>query len=156
MGVSTNGQICFGLYFDQDTEFPWDSEEFDGDFNDWWWIQSGWMWYGEQPFTTDGDYALGFSSGDPRISAYYDSRREWLLSHPSPAAKINYQSGECPAYILAVPSSILIARRGYPKEFNPTSLRVSESDVERLVQFCEKYGLEFLEQPKWYLSSYWG
>ena len=36
MGVSTDGQICFGIAFEECTEFPWDSEEYDGDIDAWW------------------------------------------------------------------------------------------------------------------------
>ncbi|KKM61996.1 hypothetical protein LCGC14_1526060, partial [marine sediment metagenome] len=28
MGVSTNGQICYGIMFDEDTEFPWDEDKY--------------------------------------------------------------------------------------------------------------------------------
>lgn len=39
MGVSTNAQICYGILFDEDFEFPWNGGEYGGGFDDlieWW------------------------------------------------------------------------------------------------------------------------
>lgn len=160
MSTSTDGQLSFGVKFEDGYEFPWDGTQsadiYDGDVNDWWLVQSGWTWAGEKPFTDAGDFAPGFSRHDPRINAYYDSRREWAKTHPCPVELVNYQSGECPAYILAIPGTVQTANRGYPEEIKPMSLVVPVGGREALVVFCEKYGLEFEGEPAWWLSSYWG
>jgi len=154
MGVSTNGQICFGIYFEEDAELPWDES---GDSLDEWWIEeSGWVWEGDNPYTSQGEYTPGFCDGDPRIDTYYNSRTEWKKSHPCPIVDVNYQSGDYPAYILAVPSTIKTANRGYPKVFSPGDLIVSLDEEKALLDFCNKYGLEYDTPPSWYLSSYWG
>ena len=36
MGVSTDGQICFGIMFDEGFEFPWNGGEDDQDLESWW------------------------------------------------------------------------------------------------------------------------
>jgi len=48
MGVSTDGQICFGIALDDDeaTKFPWDTDEHDGDIEHWWLYEEGY----ENPF----------------------------------------------------------------------------------------------------------
>lgn len=153
MGTSTNGQICFGTYFPEDFEFPWG----DRDVEEWWLIESGWKWEGENPWTDSGDYAPGFSRDDPRIDAWFDSRRDWIKSHPLPFVKVNYQSGECPAYILACPSSVMVAHRGSPSVFDPSTLyNFPSSEMKALVDFCMKYKLQYDTRPSWYISSYWG
>jgi hypothetical protein len=35
MGVSTDGLLFLGVLFDEDDEFPWHSDEFDYDWEDW-------------------------------------------------------------------------------------------------------------------------
>ena len=36
MGQSTNGELWYGVVFEDGYEFPWDAEEFSGDLDDWW------------------------------------------------------------------------------------------------------------------------
>ncbi len=156
MSTSTDGQISYGILFPEDYEFPWSASPFDGDINEWWLVESGWKWDGDEPFTEDGELATGFTSEDPRIGEYFRRQREWKKSNPLPIAEINYQSGDVPAYILAVPSSIKTANRGYPEPFVPESLIVNGQDRQALIDFCVAYGLEMDAPPSWYLSSYWG
>lgn len=138
MGTSTDGEISFGILFAEGYEFPWDSEEFGCDVDEWWLIETGWKWEGDQPFNSDGEYSPGFSQDDPRIDAYFDSKSDWKKEHPLPFEVINYQSSEAPAYILAIPSSHLTAHRGYPEAFTPSDLRANPTELRALVEFCEK------------------
>lgn len=153
MGTSTDGQICFGIYFPEEYEFPWTET----DIEEWWLVESGWKWEGENPWTEDGNYAPRFSQNDSRIDAWFDSQRDWKKSHPLPVVKVNYQSGDCPAYILACPSSLIAASRGYPHVFYPDLLNnFPPIELKALIDFCSKYNLEYDTPPSWYLSSYWG
>lgn len=158
MGISTDGQLCYGVKFEEDYEFPWEDEDID----DWWLIESGWKWDGEEPFTPEGEYAPGFGNNDPRIEEYFRSRHLWLRDHPCPIVEVNYQSGDYPAYILAAPSTVITARRGYPERIDPLVLRQGEDiegefniEVEALEKFLRKYDL-FIDEPAWWLSSYYG
>lgn len=152
MSTSTNGQICFGVAFEEGYKFPWSESNFD----EWWLVESGWKWEGEKPFTESGMYAPGFTFDDPRIDAYFDSQRAWARMYPASVIEINYQSGECPAYILAVPSTVITASRGYPQILDSDSFLLDSRDETALLDFCSKYKLEFVGSPEWYLSSYWG
>lgn len=155
MGTSTNGQICYGILFEEGFEFPWDNSEWEDDIDDWWLHVSGWTWDKEQPFI-DGDYAPGFYRDHPLIEEYFSSSRSWLKEHPLPVLLVNYQSGECPAYILAAPGTLTIARRGYPELITTDVFTRTLEQEESLVSFCQKYGIEYDTKPQWYLSSYWG
>lgn len=155
MGQSTNGQICFGVIFEEGDEFPWDSETFDYDIEIWWRDLKD---YKDTCFPyaeTESGYAEGFERGDPRISEMLDTRRAWFKENPLPVEVVNYCSGDCPMYILAIPSSTKSANRGYPIELNTGGFDV---DVKELAAFSEFMRAHFggCPVPQLYLSSYWG
>jgi len=150
MGESTDGQLCCGIMFEEDFEFPWDDEAVELD--EWWRIVNNCQV--ESPFTEWGYYKPGVTdSGD-----YYDQLRQWDKENPIPVELVNYCSGDCPAWILAVPSSVRSCSRGHPLKFQPpTDLIVTFPEVMDLVDFCEQFKIDIKGlQPAWYLSSYWG
>lgn len=155
MTVSTDGQICYGIRFDEDMEFPWESDEWDRDFEDWWIYEACGYKNPFELFTAQGEWIRGKKPPEEKIDEYYDARSAFRDSHPLPIELVNYCSGDYPMYILAVPSSCHTAHRGYPENFIPSNLSVSNEEMDRLGQFCEKWGLEGGEQG-WWLSSYWG
>lgn len=151
MTQSTDGQICYGI--DVGEDLPWDQNEFE-DVDDWWIVESGFVWEGKNPFTPEGDYVPGVKRGDSLIKEFFAARSKWRNEHPIPIELVNTCSGQCPQYIVAVPGTVLVANRGYPVAFNPygyfdfDSLKLAQWKV-----FCEKYGVE--GEPRWYLSSCW-
>lgn len=158
MSTSTDGQICYGIMFDEDYEFPWSADDYeDGDISDWWRDVNGYVNPIESPFTDDGDYKPGYHQNDPRIDQYFAGQSAWDKLNPLPIELVNYQSGDYPAYIIAIPSTVKTANRGNPIVFSPgIELVVSGQDRQALIDFCTKYGLEINAPPSWYLSSYWG
>lgn len=178
MGVSTDGQLCFGVMFDEGFEFPWGWDgdgEFDGDIEEWWRSVNGYVCPMESPWDEDGNRNPGYSDNDPRIDEYFRVRREWLEANPIPVDLVNYCSGDCAMYILTLDNERLnmTARRGYPVVVNVFDLQraVEETQAERvLLQFMQMYGIgeagltdsstRFSEDgeilaPKWWLSSLW-
>lgn len=151
MSVSTDGQLSFGILFEEGYEFPWDVIH-DGDIEDWWLWASGFepSFY---PYTPEGEYKEGVSEKDPRIEAYFDERQAFQKEHPLGIGVVNYCSNDCPMYILSNKGTS--SRRGYPEAIDPEFLKLSD-EAERLIEFCKKYGIEYECEPKWYLSSYWG
>lgn len=147
MGRSTNGGICFGVKFEEDHRFPWDSEEYGGDLEEWWIYE---VCKYENPF--DWRYDLT----EAEIDEYLQSRRDFSDTHPAPAELVNYCSSECPMYILAVPSSVVTCKRGYPETFNPVDLRTGGS--QKLIDFCAALAESSLidddMKPQWYLTIY--
>lgn len=155
MSVSTDGQICFGILFEESFEFPWDLSPWDGEYEDWWRDMNGY----EPPFNlydSRGNYLDGIEPSKDRIHEYYAARREFDKARPFPVELVNVCSCDFPIYILAAPGTFIYAARGYPKELGVTDLAVKTTNVDALYAFCKKYGIETEASAKWYLSGYWG
>lgn len=156
MGVSTDGEISYGIPFDEDFEFPWDDELYDGDIEDWWRAVNGY----KPPFNLydeRGEPIGGVRPSFERISEYFTPRDAFDKEHPIPVELVNAQSGEYPAYIIALKGTVLTASRGYPKAFDPASLIVTDDQRNTLIEFCNTHDIDIDDkEPHWYLSSYWG
>ncbi len=153
MGQSTDGEISFGYIFEEGFEFPWD-EKWD-DIEDWWRDVNGFIptFY---PYDDRGEYKAGVTS--EHIDAYFDEKHEWdKNNYPVPVQLVNYCSGECPMYILAVPGSVVTANRGYPKVINLVILISANEQKSALLDFCLKYEIDIKDQeePLWRVSSCW-
>ena len=177
MSTSTDGQICCGIMLEEGTELPWTTGEYEDD-NDLggWWINGICQFKPEHPiYSDDATYeermsvakthvdrenALYLHNRQPtkeEYSLYFNEKKAFDLAHPLVVAEINYCSGDYPMIILAVPDSIKTADRGSPVAFDPAELIVSDEQVAALVEFCKTYDIDTGdEQPKWWLSSYWG
>lgn len=158
MTTATNGQICFGIRTDEDYEFPWDAEKWDGDIEEWWRVEV----HGYKPpfelFDEEGMWINGVEQPDGVVREYFKHRRIFDEEHPAiPVELVNDCSNEYHEYIVAVPSTFMVARRGYPKEFNPLDLVVDERQLAAFTEFCVTYLPDLaISEARWYLSSYWG
>ena len=156
MGQSTNGQICYGIEFEDGDEFPWDDEKYDMDMDEWWLEVNNYNRSG-YPYDEGGNYKQGLDTDSPEVAAWHDRRSKWLKDHPIPVTMVNTCSGNCPQYIMAIPETFLSAWRGYPKKFDPAELVQKDGYIERLKQFCAMYEINIDSKPVgWFLSSYWG
>ena len=155
MSTSTNGVISFGVVCEEDTVFPWDESPFDGDIDVWWRHENGYVPIYE-PFTSDGDFAEGWTENDKRFTEYYEHGRRWEDEHPLPVELVNYCSASVPMHIISLPDVGTSCRRGYPREFIPAELTVTDEQVDSLLSFLEKYKIESDSNPRWLLTSYWG
>ena len=74
MTQPTNGQICFGLLFEEDAEFPWDEHNRWDDIDDWWlsyvlkWLPTN------ELYDKDGEYLGGVKPPDETINKYYKEK----------------------------------------------------------------------------------
>ena len=155
MGQSTNGQICYGILLEEEIELPWDKEEFDGNEEAWWRTVNDY-----KPlhvcFVSD-NYAPGFGSTDPRVYEQWDHEQAWLKANPLPFEMVNVCSGSNPIWIIASPGTFTSACRGKPLAITSEWLECEKMLAgPELEDFCEKHGIEHEDEPKWYLSSYWG
>lgn len=132
MGVSSDGEISYGIVFEEGYEFPWDVDH-DGDPEEWW-----------------------ISKVLQLIYKDYAEMHAILKDNPLPFQLVNYCSGEYPMYILAVPGTLKSAYRGSPKSFTLDELQVDEEASKKLIAFCEEYGLEGESAIGWKLTSYMG
>lgn len=157
MGVSTDGQICYGVILDEDEESPWQDEIFDGDIDEWWVYYILGFKHSFEIYTQAGEYINGVEPSKDRINQYYQEKRDFEQANQKlPVELVNYCSGDYPMYILAIPDTCNSARRGYPEKFNPGKLTVTSEQIQVLLDFCEKYAIKYKGEPAWYLSSYWG
>lgn len=163
MTVSTDGQICYGIRFEEGFVFPWSDEDENGDPTGWdgeedWWLKGALGWKPTvQVYDEEGQYLPGFNDKSPETKAHFDEYYAFLKAHPFPVAVVNYCSGDYPMYILAVPSSCKSNGRGFPEVFDPADLTVTAEERQTLLDFCNKYGIDIGDEaPRWWLSSYWG
>ena len=154
MGLSTDGQICFGVLLpdpdDMDGEYPWGD-----DLEEWWRGETGYHPPFEL-FTPEGDYIDGKEPSKDRIRAYFDARREWDAAHPLPVELVNACSCDYPLWIAAVPGTVRTAGRGRPVTFEPSGLVADPEKTAALVAFLAKYLPGEHEDPAWHLSSNMG
>jgi hypothetical protein len=156
MGVSTDGQLCFGILFEEGYNFPWDDDEYEGDLEKYWRSLKGFVNPVEYPYDENHDYKPGISGfNDPKVQAYYNAIFEWGKNNPAPIEIVNYCSGDVPMYIIATKN--ISANRGYPAVIDPDFLNIDyEKEKKIILDFLSDCGVETEEEPKWYLSSYWG
>ncbi len=155
MGVSTDGQICYGICFEEDTVFPWDAEEFDGDIEDWWVDGANGYKPPFEVYDEKGNYLNGVKPSEETLSAYYAPRWKFKKEHPLPIEMVNGCSRDYPVWILAAKGLTLSANRGYPKSFEPSALVATGKQTVDLIEFCKIHDIDTNgAEPKWWLSSY--
>jgi len=156
MTVSTDAQICFGIAFDEETEFPWSGEEWDDDIETWWIYAIQEYQPPFEIYDTNGEYLESVKPSDERICEYYRTKHTFKVDHPLPVELVRHCSGDFPMYILAVPRTVKVVSRGYPEEIKPSEMVVTEDERQLLITFCEEHNIETEEGPRWWLSSMWG
>jgi len=150
MSGSIDGEISYGIFVGED-EFPWDAEQHEGYLEDWWRETKGYT----EPFELYGDDGKRLPRyTDDDASRYYAHGREWDNAHPLPIEMVNVCSGDCPMWIVAVPSTVRRCGRGSPTDFDPRELSVPVEGMGRFDAFCKEHGI--VGEQKWWLSSYWG
>jgi hypothetical protein len=152
MGVSTNGQLCYGILYEEGFEFPW-TDSGEEDWEQWWRDENNYVPpYKPEELWGEEERVEGVT--EEMIDEYFDKQREWDKANPLPFDVINVCSGDYPIYMLCVPSSFHKAWRGDPVVIE--SLEVDEDDVQSFLVFLDKYNLSGTQDPQWFLSSYWG
>lgn len=154
MGVSTNGQICFGILLEEGVTLPWADDDGERYIDDWWRDQCGYV-PTKQLYDEDGKHLPGVTKQD--VDDFYKHRREFDAAHPCPVVMVNVCSGDCPVYIIAIPDTVKSARRGYPEKIDrDADFALNPKLVQLLEEFVDKHEIEYEDGPHWYLSSYWG
>lgn len=156
MGISIDGQICYGVLFEEGYEFPWDCDEYHYDIEEWWLKTFIKFTPSVELFTEDGDYINGREPTDEEFNKYFKEKQTALKDNPLPIELVNYCSGKYPEYILAAPSTYFVANHGDPTHFEPELLQIASHERQALTDFCEQFSLEYSGAPAWYLSSYYG
>ena len=154
MSTSTDGQLSFGIVFEEGFEFPWD-ESHDGDIEGWWREVNGFVNPVESPFDDNtGWYKPGIKANPEIVSRYFAEQRKWDEENPVPVQEVNYCSGDYPMSLLA--TKHMFACRGEPLEVDVDSLLDTAEAAKTLKDFIDRFGIEAEGEPRWWLSSYWG
>jgi hypothetical protein len=154
MGTSTDGQLSFGVVFEEGFEFPWSVDEYEDDIETWWFTIRGFANPIECPFDDRGNNKPGIGPDSPVISEYFAKQREWEVANPIPVELVNYCSGSSPMYILA--TKHIDASRGGPTAVGFDFLRDTDEAFQRLRHFLDEFGIAHDGEIGWWLSSYWG
>lgn len=152
MSVSTDGQICYGIVFEEGFEFPWNTAG--QELDDWWRDQTGYK--PDRPlYNARGERLPGVSGAD--LDTYFEKQYAWDKANPCSVQEVNYCSDDCPMYILAIPSTVKIARRGLPQVIvRHLDLEFEPGEREAFLSFIQKYDIKCKSLPAWYLSGFWG
>ena len=150
MGTVTDAKLFYGVIVESGDE-PWYDTE-DNDPDELWLEYLGWRRQRDL-CGEDGQYRDGVT--DAEIDACRDERRLFLRVNPLPFELVLTCHHEETDWGLAVPGTVRVARRGYPKRFAVTDLAVDLDGISRLLAFCRYHKIKHSE-PGWYLASYWG
>jgi hypothetical protein len=159
MGISTDGQLCFGVLFEDGYTFPWDEEPWNGDSDKWWLKGVHEFKPSFEIYDGEGGYLNGERPSQELIDKYYKEEKDFLEKVGEfPVKMENYCSGEYPMYIITLDSKSYTNNRGTPKEINPeTDFVVTDEEKKIIRDFVDTYiKPEEPMEAKWYLSSYWG
>ena len=151
MGISSDGQISYGLSFEEETEFPWGEQEID----EWWRELKGYK-PSTQLYNSEGQYINGERPSNEALKAYYEEQRAWDAANPLPVELVLHCSYDYAMHILAVRGTFKSASRGHPQELDPTLFTILPEQREGLLAFCREHGIEIPGEPKWWLSSLYG
>jgi len=151
MGQSTDANICYGIPFEEGTEFPWDNEPFDGDFEEWYLREVSKFKPSFEIYDENGEYLNGIRPSQEIIDKYFDEQREIVKNNKCPVEVFTHCHHECPMYIIGIRGTEQTANRGYPLELQ----EITKQDPTIITDFCKKYNIKYTEEPKWLLYSYW-
>lgn len=125
--------ISYGILIESKNLLPWNSPEFNGNFERWWMVANGF---------------------DPASST--EDRRRWKEKHPPPVEILNLANdttGE-DAAIIAHRSSVTTAEENCPEEIDRRTIITDENADIKLVEFCREYNIPFhdFNGPSWRLT----
>lgn len=151
MGYDAEARICYGISFDDDYEFPWEQY-----CEDEWWRQVGGFTPTKRCYSEEGRTLPGITEED--IDLYFEERRAWDKANPMPFELIRHGSDEYTLYIIAVKGTEIDTEWGDALKIRPDNMRIPYNGLGKLVDFCEKYGIEFDAEKDvgWWLSAYYG
>lgn len=150
MGVLTDAILCYGVAFEEDHEFPWSGNEEDDEF----WYYNIILKYNPLHRLYDDDGAYLKDTPYEVKEAEWDNYKKFRDQNPKPYQLVRHCSNEYPMYILAIPSTVKKASRGYPEKIY--SLRVDQSEFDLFYGFLVRNNIISTQFPQWLLASYWG
>jgi len=155
MGTSTDGQLCFGVSFPEEHEFPWGEFEVE----EWWFEKILGYKHPFEIYDDTGNYIDGVAPDEDLSNEYYAHYSNFRDANPMPVEVVMHCSYNYPMIIIAAKESLHCNSRGYPEVINTETLVVTDESRQAVADFCKKY-CEITSdvdlEPKWYLTSMWG
>lgn len=140
MGISSDGQLSFGVPVGEEDEPPAFMEGFE-DFEDFVLAEKGYP-----------EWHQGMT--DDESSNYWDGKRKILEAYPVRLEM--YCSYDYPMYLLIpnVEQAHMTVRRGYLTSFHALP-QISSSAIQAMKAWCDSHGVD-CGDPQWHLSSMYG
>lgn len=144
--------ISYGILFDEDTVFPWDADKYD-DIHHWWRYANGFQ-PSKELFNDDGSLTnIEYSSED--FGRYNSEAEEFDKSIPPLEVDVvAVGSEERRRNVLCLSSTLTNYGAGDCDKIDPAVFSQVMED-ERLLAFCEKYGIEVKGEAAWHLTSWY-
>ena len=153
MGLSTNGEISYGVPFEEGYEFPWG----DKDIENWWIYDVLGFKHSFQIYDKDGEYLNGVRPSEADVNRYYEEKDAFAKTQPKlPVEMVNYCSGDYPMYILAIPGTVQTAYRGNPHKLSSAQRVITDDEIVAFREFLSRFELKPSDTEDWYLTSYMG
>lgn len=153
MGVSTDGMICFGIDFGEETDFPWQVSDYE-EIEEWWLVVKNYK-PSVEIYDENGNYIGDKATQLEVVRNYYKERHDFLEKNPVPVDVVTYCSYDCPMYVLAVPGTLKIASRGDAVELD--EFQIDHNKLVDFYAFFTEFGIDIDDKKvTWYLTSLWG
>jgi len=133
MGVSTDGQLSFGIPFEEGYEFPWDSEKYEGDCEEWWLYEVCNYKNEVEIYDESGEYLNGVKPSEKDIDDFYKKKHSFKEANPVPVTIVTHCSDGCQMVIVAVKDKSYSNARGYPQEIKTEYLIVTDIEKQSLI-----------------------
>ncbi len=157
MGSDARVHICYGVILDDDAEYPWDSEEFNGDLEEWWITKVKGFKHSFEIYEND-EYINGQKPKQSIIDKYHDEKNDFIKSNPLPFELYDCGStsyGDC-IKVLGLKEPSFYSDWEEPSEIDFSKLVVSEKDKLSIISFCEEYEILYEKEPTWYACCTYG
>lgn len=101
MGSSASATIFYGVLFEPDYEFPWDTkyneetdeeEGFDGDIEEWWRNVNGYVPPSQIPWEEYRNYSRDDFYEKFKVKEYFQHIRDWEKANPLPVDVVPFGS----------------------------------------------------------------
>lgn len=174
MGVSTDGELAFGIDFGEDNPLlerdedgdliEGDEDEDSSDLADFLARKTGLVSpylklpheVNHGPYDAYDDWKKENPWFEAEANEYFEAKRK--LADACPLEIHLHCSYDYPMFILAIKGTHLSASRGSPQKVNFARLNslVTEDKLAEARKFCEEYGLPEFYGADWLLFSMWG
>lgn len=149
MSYATDAKLCYGFPVIKDgcgAGCPFfNGDIFFGDIEEWWKQEKGFK----------HTIAINDGSTKEMKDKYYAEEEQWDKANPLPFDLVDHCSSVYCMYILALPGTVLCARRGYPVEVPKQlpDMRKHVKEAKAIRDFCKKYKVS-IGKLGWWLCSF--